>query len=76
MNLRLERKNPLVDGDKKFHCFTDFRLSESDLNLATRELNETEERKRECLRKLKVLLSSKKFLPLIARYFHVCSILI
>lgn len=59
VHIRLRIREPLKVRDKVFNSAFDYELSEKDLEKATRELGESDEKKEKCLRKLKKKLSSK-----------------
>lgn len=59
VNIRLKKTEPLKVEDQIYKPAYDWELTEKDLEKAALELGETEEKKVECLRKLKEKLSSK-----------------
>ena len=59
VHVRLKNVEPLKVGEKFFKSVFDWELTEKDLEKAARELGETEEKKKECLRKLKEKLSGE-----------------
>lgn len=61
MDIHIEKKEPMIIGNKTFRSADGFNLTEFDIEIAHREINETEERKIECIAKLKEKLSSKAY---------------
>ena len=61
VHINRKKAEPLKVGNKIFKSAYDWELTEIELEKAARELGETEEKKKECLRKLKEKLSSEFF---------------
>ena len=59
VQIRLKNVEPLKINGKIFKSAYDWKLTDEDLEKAARELGETEERKKNCLQKLKKKLSSE-----------------
>ena len=75
VQIRLKNVEPLKINGKIFKSAYDWKLTDEDLEKAARELGETEERKKNCLQKLKKKLSSEfyDFSFLSFHFFHYVS---